>query len=132
MSNAEIISAYRKLLRAALRAVQFSKPARYIVTKQIRVGFRDKMGTFDPEAIKRTAWFLNAAAQERGLEHKILKNLTRIHWEKSEADRLTWTAVQQLGERKKQPPPDQIKETRYKHYEATIAMLNDTMGLCLR
>jgi hypothetical protein len=27
---------------------------------------------------------------------------------------------------------DPIKGTQYDHYERTVAMLNDTMGLCLR
>ncbi len=29
-------------------------------------------------------------------------------------------------------PSDPIRDTAYQHYEATIKMLNDTMGLCLR
>jgi hypothetical protein len=28
--------------------------------------------------------------------------------------------------------PDLVKGTEFAHYERTVAMLNDTMGLCLR
>jgi len=79
----ELITAYRKLLRAGLRAVQFSKPSRFIVRDQLRAGFRDTNNKFEPERVRRTIWFLNAAAQERGLEHKILKNLCRVQFERS-------------------------------------------------
>jgi hypothetical protein len=78
----EIIHAYRHLLRAGLRAVQFSMPARFVVRDQLREGFRERDATFNRERIRRTIWFLKAAAQERGLEHKILKNLVRVYWER--------------------------------------------------
>ncbi|KAK4228506.1 hypothetical protein QBC38DRAFT_475037 [Podospora fimiseda] len=92
-SSAELITAYRKLLRAGLRAVQFSKPSRYIIRDQLREGFRDTSGksTFEPERIRRTIWFLNAAAEERGMEHKILKNLCRVKFERErEVNKVTW------------------------------------------
>lgn len=38
---------------------------------------------FEPERIRRTIWFFNAAAQERGLEHKILKNLCKVQFERN-------------------------------------------------
>lgn len=79
----EIIHAYRTLLRSSLRAVQFSKPARYVVQRRVREAF--EKGTpeaYDAEAVRRTVWFLKAAAEERGLEHKIVKNLVRVAWER--------------------------------------------------
>jgi len=92
----EILHAYRHLLRAGLRAVQFSKPSRYVLRDQLRAAFRDDDagkaprnptaaaaaagGGFDLERIRRTVWFLKAAGQEAGLEHKILKNLLRVAW----------------------------------------------------
>lgn len=93
MSREEIIKAYRSLYRAGLRAVQFSKPARYQIRDLMRDGFRSNdlprsdtivtpspasaayQSEFDPERIRRTVWFLNAAAESRGLEHKIVRNL---------------------------------------------------------
>lgn len=79
----DLIHAYRRLLRAGLRAVQFSQPSRSTITARLREGFRDPRGEFDAERVRRTVWFLNAAAQQRGLEHRILKNLCRVHWERT-------------------------------------------------
>jgi hypothetical protein len=100
MSNVEILHAYRRLLRSGLRAVQFSKPARYLLRDQLREAFRDQEAKFNPEGIRRTVWFLNAAAQERGLEHKIVKNLLRVKWERS---RLNVTRTYKETIRMKQP-----------------------------
>ena len=100
-SKTELIHAYRRLLRAGLRAVQFSKPARYALTGQLRAAFRDKEGAFEPEAIRRTVWFLNAAARERGLEHRIVKNLVAVAWQRSRAKGPTWSAVLQAQDQKK-------------------------------
>lgn len=95
-----LLHAYRHLLRAALRAVQFSKPARYIVRDQIREGFELPRTTtikvptppYDPERVRRTVWFLKAAAHEAGLESRILKSLVRVAWERKEGrgPRMTW------------------------------------------
>lgn len=99
MTNLELIHAYRRLLRAGLRAVQFSQPSRSTLTERLREGFRDPHGTFDPERVRRTVWFLNAAAQTRGLEHRILKNLCRVHWEKQrEVRRTPWRVRHRLME----------------------------------
>ncbi|EGO56607.1 hypothetical protein NEUTE1DRAFT_130509 [Neurospora tetrasperma FGSC 2508] len=62
MSNQELVHAYRHLLRWSLRAVQFSKPARFVVRDTLRAAFRDKNGTFEPSRVKSTLWFLESAA----------------------------------------------------------------------
>lgn len=77
-SKLDITTAYRRLYRGLLRAVQYSAPARYVVRDQLRAAFRERDAVLDREAVKRTVWFLDAAAKERGLEHKILKNLVRV------------------------------------------------------
>jgi len=82
MAAPDLLHAYRRLLRAGLRAVQFSQPSRSTITAKLREGFRDPRGVFDAERVRRTVWFLNAAAQQRGLEHRVLKNLCRVHWER--------------------------------------------------
>ena len=74
-----IIHAYRHMYKGLLQAVQHDKLARRVVRTQVRQAFRDEKGTLDQEAFKRTIWFLDAAAKERGLEHKILKNLVKMH-----------------------------------------------------
>ncbi|KAJ3468652.1 hypothetical protein MRS44_002717 [Fusarium solani] len=73
-----IIHAYRHLYRCLLQAVQYTIPARFVVRDQLRAAFRDPELRYDPNAIKRTIWFLEAAAREKGMEHKILKNLVKV------------------------------------------------------
>ncbi|CAK7267378.1 hypothetical protein SEPCBS119000_002516 [Sporothrix epigloea] len=144
MSNAELVKAYRNLYRSALRAVQFSKPARYVVRDQLRAAFRGQRTTltsaannegaqpFDPERIRRTVWFLNAAAASRGMEHRILSNLLKTaYWRRRRADsqQPQWAAIHNT---KKKKPVDKFQQQAYDHYDDTIKMLNDQMKLCLR
>ena len=91
MPNVEVIHAYRHLLRAGLRAVQFSKPARFAVRDQLRDGFREAASAaeLDGQRVRRTVHFFNAAAREKGLEHRILKNLVRVAWERRQS-RVSW------------------------------------------
>jgi hypothetical protein len=80
-SPLEVVHAYRSLYRASLRAVQYSKPNRYIARDQLRQAFRrEDPSTFNQEKIDATVEFLNLAARERGLEHKIVKNLLHTRW----------------------------------------------------
>uniref|UniRef100_A0A0D2XUQ6 Uncharacterized protein n=1 Tax=Fusarium oxysporum (strain Fo5176) TaxID=660025 RepID=A0A0D2XUQ6_FUSOF len=74
----EIRHAYRHLYRNLLKAVQYAIPARFVARDQLRRAFREPGATYDGRGIKRTIWFLQAAAKEKGLEHKILKNLLRV------------------------------------------------------
>ena len=80
MSNQELIHAYRHLLRWSLRAVQFSKPSRFVVRDTLRSAFRDEDGIFEPSRIKSTLWFLESAATYVGVEHKIVKNLCHVRY----------------------------------------------------
>ncbi|CAK7209196.1 hypothetical protein SBRCBS47491_000359 [Sporothrix bragantina] len=115
MSNTELVKAYRSLYRSALRAVQFSKPARYVVRDQLRAAFRGQRTTltsaannegaqpFDPERIRRTVWFLNAAAASRGIEHRVLSNLLKTaYWRRrrAESQQLSWTNVHNTKKKK--------------------------------
>ncbi|KAK0107298.1 hypothetical protein ONS95_003996 [Cadophora gregata] len=125
-SSTELIHAYRQLYRGLLHAVQFSKPSRYIARDQLRNAFRKgDPTTFDQQKVTRTVEFLNYAAQERGLEHRIIKNLFLTkYWEKREEH-----VLQKMA---KLPAQKEIRRTARTHYEMTLAMLNDSMGLCLR
>jgi hypothetical protein len=77
----QLIHAYRHLYRGLLHAVQFSKPARYQGRDKLRTAFRkDDPSQFDQERITRTVEFLSLAAKERGLEHKLVKNLLHMSW----------------------------------------------------
>jgi hypothetical protein len=47
----------------------------------------------DPEGVKRTIWFLQAAAKEKGLEHKIVKNLLEVRGRSRPGGRKGWSGV---------------------------------------
>jgi hypothetical protein len=72
----EVIHAYRHLYRGLLQAVLFSKPARYTARDTLRDAFRtDPPHMYNQKRIDKTVEFLQYAAKETGLEHKILRNL---------------------------------------------------------
>lgn len=80
-SREAIIHAYRHLWRQGLRAVQFSKPARYTLRDTLRLAFRKGSASeFDPSRIQNTLEFLRYATEQKGLEHKIVKNLMFVWW----------------------------------------------------
>ena len=81
LQASDVISAYRTLYRTGLRAVQFSKPARYTLRDIIRKAFRaEPPESFDRDRIGNTVLFLKNAARETGMEHKILKNLLHTRY----------------------------------------------------
>ncbi|KAI1330551.1 DUF1763-domain-containing protein [Xylariaceae sp. FL0255] len=133
MSDLKIIHAYRHLYRGLLHAVQFAKPARYIARLQLRKAFTEEGAQYDPRGIARTKRFLEAAARERGLEHMLLKNLLVIAKQRF-APGTTYYQLQanQKWGKSKTPLEVQMTATAYAHYDRTIAMLNKSMGLCLR
>ncbi|KAK0651462.1 hypothetical protein B0T16DRAFT_453922 [Cercophora newfieldiana] len=138
-TKTDILTSYRHLLRAALRAVHYAHPQRFVVRDVMREAFRDAkaIGTYDRKRIRNTIFFLNTAAREAGLETDILKNLVRVAWERRNLrGRRDWHVLmkekEMEGRKKKNLLPDPIKGREYEHYERTIAMLNDMMELCLR
>lgn len=79
----EVVTAYRHLLKQGLRAVQHSKPARFTVRDRIRGAFRESsLESFDTKRVHRTLQFLEGATKQIGIEHKIIKNLMFVWWEK--------------------------------------------------
>lgn len=81
MSNEAVIHAYRHLYRHSLRAIQFSKPARYTLRDRLRLAFRKGSVTdFEPQRVKNTVEFLQYATRENGVEHKVVKNLLFVWW----------------------------------------------------
>jgi len=81
MASEAVIHAYRHLYRHSLRAVQFSKPARYTLRDRLRLAFRKgSAADFEPKKIENTLEFLQYATRENGLEHKIVKNLLFVWW----------------------------------------------------
>ncbi|KAF1846715.1 DUF1763-domain-containing protein [Cucurbitaria berberidis CBS 394.84] len=126
MSNEAILHAYRHLYRQSLRAIQFSKPARYTLRDRLRLAFRKgSIVDFEPQKVQNTLDFLQYATRENGLEHKIIKNLLFVWWTQSNGGRskpkartLTWEE-------------HEIKTTAYDPFNHNIRMLNESMGLCL-
>lgn len=79
MSKSAVLHAYRHVLRHSLRAIQFSKPARYTLRDRLRWAFRKGSASdFDQQKITNTLEFLQYATKQNGLEHKILKNLLLV------------------------------------------------------
>ncbi|KAM0426965.1 hypothetical protein ACHAPT_007863 [Fusarium lateritium] len=121
----EVTHAYRRLYRCLLKAVQHTIPARFVVRDQLRAAFREPGARFEEKAIKRTVWFLEAAAKEKGMEHRILKNLIRVHLKRDYHK--SWQAM-----RGRRSSLGVVKMTAYQHYDMTVAMLNKSMGILLR
>ena len=87
VSSKELVSNYRQLYQALLRAVRYSKPARYLCRDRLRNAFRNSPPeAFDPQRIANTLHFLDCASKTAGLEHKIVKNLAFVWWEKSKME----------------------------------------------
>ncbi|KAF2473902.1 DUF1763-domain-containing protein [Lindgomyces ingoldianus] len=127
MSREEIVHAYRYLYRQGLRAVQFSKPARYTLRDRLRLSFRKGDVTdFSPQKVDNTLQFLRYATSENGLEHKILKNLLFVWWYQERGG-----LKKKPGQKKPTPAEVEIKTTAYDTFNYNIQMLNETMGMCL-
>jgi hypothetical protein len=88
MANEAVVHAYRHLYRQSLRAVQFSKPARYTLRDRLRLAFRKGSAQdFEPSKVQNTLEFLQYATRENGLEHKIIKNLLFVWWTQEKGGR---------------------------------------------
>ena len=81
VSDQQVLQSYRILYRYALRAVQYSTPARYIVRNHLRKAFRDcDRKEYNQQKIDNTVEFLHNAAKMKDIEHKVLKNILHIWW----------------------------------------------------
>ncbi|XTI83344.1 hypothetical protein V2W45_1226821 [Cenococcum geophilum] len=119
----EIVLAYRHLYRHGLRAVQFSKPARYTLRDRLRTAFRKgNPRNFDQRKIDNTIEFLRGATRETGLEHRIVKNLIFVWFHQAEP---------KPTRPKIETDEIHIRATAYDVYNHTVRMLNESMGTCL-
>ena len=81
VSQQQLVLAYRQLYRHGLHAVQYAKPARYTLKKILDQAFRNgAFEDFNARRIGNTILFLQNAAKETGMEHKVLKNLLHVRW----------------------------------------------------
>jgi hypothetical protein len=125
MSGLEIVHAYRHILRASLRAIQFSKPARYTLVSRLRLAFRSPSSSFERAHIQNTLEFLRYARETTGLEHKILKNLLFVWSDQARG------GYKKSSRKKLSKEEQEIKATAYDTMNWNLEMLNSTMGLCL-
>ncbi|KAJ4368203.1 hypothetical protein N0V83_006559 [Neocucurbitaria cava] len=126
MSNQAVIHAYRHLYRHSLRAIQFSKPARYTLRDRLRLAFRKgSPANFEPHKIQNTVEFLQYATRENGLEHKIIKNLLFVWWSQANGGRSKSKA------RVLTQDELEIRTTAYDTFNHNIRMLNESMDLCI-
>jgi hypothetical protein len=131
-SSCDIIHAYRSLYRTALHAVRYSRPARYVIRDRLRRAFRDsEPSDFEPKRIANTILFLEAAAQDRGLEHRVVKNLCKIWYH----ERDQWSMRSLVAARYRKAVPIESAQATVQGYDQfyeVLRLLNETMGLCLR
>ena len=82
-SSQDIVRSYRLLYRHVLYAVQYAVPARYTARTLLRNAYRTGIAAdYDAQKIDNTVTFLEGAAREKGLEHKILKSLLHTwYWD---------------------------------------------------
>ncbi|CBX93867.1 hypothetical protein IAQ61_003744 [Plenodomus lingam] len=126
MSNTAVIHAYRNLYRQSLRAIRFSKPARYTLRDRIRLAFRKGSAEdFEPHKVQNTLEFLQYATKQNGLEHKILKNLLFVWWVQDSGGR------SRSRQRNASQEELAIKTTAYDTFNHNVRMLNESMDLCL-
>ncbi|KAJ5936969.1 hypothetical protein N7466_003419 [Penicillium verhagenii] len=131
-SHQPILHAYRSLYRGALKAIRYSTPARHVLRSTMRNAFRSThtpTSEFDPSKIANTLLFLERAADVRGLEHKIVKNLMLArYWEQPHIARDS-RVLKVLGLGKVE---DRFRKKAYEHYNLTLERLNESLGTCLK
>ncbi|CAO3670717.1 unnamed protein product [Umbelopsis ramanniana] len=131
---ADIRALHRQLLRAGSMATWPLPKNKRIVWTKIRAGFDEHRHEQNVDNLKvlvdnasNTVLFLIAAGRHHGVEHQIVKNLTSLHYFRS-----------QYNER---PPfynkklPQDIRELHnhaYDEFDTTVSMLNQSLGLSLR
>jgi len=97
-----IPNAYRQVLRASLRAVKYSKPARYVIASRVRHFFRSPSSTpLDEKRFKRTLEFLDGAAKYHGVEHRLLRGLIR-YWDQDRTYRVNVSVRVEVFEQRQQ------------------------------
>ena len=82
-SSQDIVRSYRLLYRNVLYAVQYATPAKYTARTLLQNAYRTGIAAdYDAQKINNTVTFLEGAAREKGLEHKILKSLLHTwYWD---------------------------------------------------
>jgi len=74
-----------------------------------------------------TVLFLLAAGRYQGIEHQIVKNLTSLHYFRSQYEERP-----PFYNKKLQPEVAKLHKHAYDEMDLTVAMLNRSLGLSLR
>lgn len=127
----QIVHAYRHLSQHALRAIQFSTPARYTIRERLRRAFRKgNRADFDQKRIDNTLQFLQGAARSRTLEHRVLRSLLHTwYWDPSTHARLNRPRAKGS---KTASTEDEIRRAAFDQFNHLVRMLNESMGMCIR
>lgn len=118
--NADVRAAYRRFYRISLKAVQYSVPARYSIITKVNRLFRQGPylhGAEEQEIQDNTFLFLEIAAKEKGIEHKIVRNLCFVEWSQWQQSRSGHKPVKNLVER-------ELRSHIYDDYKAAVQELN--------
>ncbi|KAL8679369.1 MAG: hypothetical protein Q9186_004335 [Xanthomendoza sp. 1 TL-2023] len=122
-----IVKSYRDLYRQALRAVQYSSPARYTLKSHLRLAYRSNgADAFSSPKIENTLLFLKHAAEERGLEHRMLKNLLHVWWWQSQSSKQKKESTSANARAR-----NVLGSSTFEHFNVTLKILNESMGTCL-
>ncbi|KAK0335676.1 hypothetical protein LTR02_007103 [Friedmanniomyces endolithicus] len=117
-----ILHAYRHLLHAALRACRHAKPARFTVRDRLRRAFRTSQPEeYDAGRVERTLEFLGSAAEFKGVEYRLSKNLAHVWWERERLGRMTV-----------RPDIFPLRRRAYEEFDRTVERLNESMGMCIK
>lgn len=129
MSSQELVHTYRKLYKTGLQAIRFSSPAKYQLRDILRSRFRDSPSLpYDGSRIANTLRFLKRAKRNNGTEHKIIKNLLYIRYWRVQPLHKSLSKVH-VGQQT--PEHIAVRKEVWQHYDATLAMLNESQQLCL-
>jgi hypothetical protein len=144
MTDKAILHAYRHLYRNALRATHHSSPAKHVIRETIRTAFRTESAAhFNPQRVKNTEDFLKRAERDTGMEHRILKNLLHVRYWQHHAkrdnrlyvrmqERIKWEADDDNRINLQTDMASQIRKENWAQYDATLALFNNSLDLCLR
>ena len=142
----QVLLAYRHLYKHCLQAVQYSKPARYIIRDRLRRLFHSgQPKDLDQKRVDNTLEFLRGAARHKGLEHRIVKNLIHVWFHEqnfAQSKYIGFVAASFLPDHQFRPYRSllvdsdkdlvKIKMTAYDPLYYAIKMLNESMGMCIR
>ncbi|KAL8712564.1 MAG: hypothetical protein Q9220_003095 [cf. Caloplaca sp. 1 TL-2023] len=126
----QILKSYRNLYRQALRAIQYSSPARYTLKNLLQLAYRrNAREAYNVHKIDNTIVFLKHAAEERGFEHRLLKNLLHMWWWQGQTIKRRRDA-KGLPANTVQPRKEMIRSAS-QHLTITLRLLNESMNMCL-